>query len=379
MSVNVQQLAKQFIDATVNKWGTEESEVDQILKTVHDSNTQTQFEASVASSLNEEQAKQFVKKEGGLGRDRGTISAILHSEMEGSELVRALDLYRHGSETYRASYDEYYVEGLKHSVDLSSTTSKVVVGGATVVIGGLAIVYAPAALIIGGAALVGTAAYGLGKTAVEAVQVLTADTEEEAKQNMIELGEGVGILAMSAPFAPKGAQAAKGAATAIRAGRAGRAVRSAEATAITEHVAAAKAAATKSIGPGTKEELAAIAKEVDGTIKPTIEAIKNGEIPETLFQIKDPAAFLEFTKNLTGDLYGDSTLTIAIRWARTMEVAVERGYALDGELIRLAEIAADYEGMSGGGHYLVSKYLQNVWQQGDYFTKLSKAWLPVVN
>ena len=85
---NVDTLAQNFIDATVNKWGTDEDAVYQIMKTVHDEGDAGNFEVKVCSLLTEDQRNYFT--ESGSGR---LIPAILQDEMWGSELASASDLY----------------------------------------------------------------------------------------------------------------------------------------------------------------------------------------------------------------------------------------------------------------------------------------------
>jgi hypothetical protein len=78
-----------------------------------------------------------------------------------------------------------------------------------VAFGALAVASAPAAAIVGGVLVVGTLAYGAVTIVKNGVEIGFADSSQEVKENLRDLGSAVGVTAMAAPFAPKGVQGIK--------------------------------------------------------------------------------------------------------------------------------------------------------------------------
>jgi hypothetical protein len=243
-------LANQFADATIDKWGTDEDVVFKVLKEVHDQGIGAEFEAALEGFMDAKEASdllaQFKPKE-----SNQLTHAILGSELSGSALQRAKDMLLSGNETYSASNTEYFVEGLSDPVDLSSTTAKVVAVGGTVALGGAALFFAPEVAIIGGFFVVVGAVAGTGIAVLNAGQALLSDTDAEAKENIKDMGKGVGMLAMSAPFAPKGL-------TTIRAAKAAKAAKTAA-------VVTPKAPKVTMLGEDAKTLVPAVPKNRAGT------------------------------------------------------------------------------------------------------------------
>lgn len=198
-------LAQEFVDATVDKWGTDEEAVYRIVKEIHDSGQTADFTTAVSDLIEDHDLLCEISDSG----NKSLIPAILSDEMSGSQLARAMDLYTKGRDTYRSSSGDYFLEGLSSTFDLSDTASKVVLGVGVVALCGLAIASAPAAAIAGGVLLVGTAVYGVGSIVKNGVELAFSDSDAEFKENMRDLGLAVGITAITAPFVPKGIQGAR--------------------------------------------------------------------------------------------------------------------------------------------------------------------------
>lgn len=105
MATNISALARRFVEATVNKLGTDEEAVFEILKTVHDQKIQAQFEADVYEL------------------SRQPVNLILNDELDGSQLARAEDLLKLGRETYRSSRLDYFFDwsGKRNITKISSS------------------------------------------------------------------------------------------------------------------------------------------------------------------------------------------------------------------------------------------------------------------
>lgn len=187
-------LAKQFVDATVNKWGSDEEAVYEVLQEVHDSHQTADFEASVYSLLSPGEKKDF-KLPNIQGR---LIPALLSKELSRSELARANDIYALGHDTYGSDKWEYFVDGATSLSDFSSTKSKLALAGGLaggiVVLGVLAVtmtVAPPLALVVAVTIAVPTAVtalgYGTFKVAKNLTEIALADTDAESKQNIREL------------------------------------------------------------------------------------------------------------------------------------------------------------------------------------------------
>lgn len=213
-SISAQALAREFIDATSGKIGTDEQEVYRILKQVYFSKSpgglvEKAFEGAVEkialASLDAEAQRRIL----GLASPKDFVPAILRDEMSGSELARALDFYSGKEETFRAGKTDYFLEGLASTVDLSSTGSKVFLGLGLVAFGALAVASAPVSAIVGGTLVLGTAVYGAGSLLKNGIEIAFADSSRELKENLRDLGNGVGVTAMAAPFVPKGLQGIK--------------------------------------------------------------------------------------------------------------------------------------------------------------------------
>ncbi|MBI2082535.1 MAG: hypothetical protein HYT76_03105 [Deltaproteobacteria bacterium] len=133
MTDSIEKLASRFLDATVNKWGVDDKEVCSVLKSVHDwpggpddwdlTYNHNEFNRELYKQMTPQQAHTFRSSQSQI------VPAILRSELSGSALARAEDLYDIGRETYRASGSEYFLEGVLSCFDLSSLSQKVAWGG----------------------------------------------------------------------------------------------------------------------------------------------------------------------------------------------------------------------------------------------------------
>ena len=208
-NISVSDLAKKFVDATVNKWGTSEDEVFEVLRVINEGSKHSNyrrkgFEDAVVSLLSSDQKDEYMKR--GI---KNPVELILDEEMSGSQYSRAMDLYNKGEDKFSSEYYDYFVEGLGSIFDLSNNVEKVVLVGSTACLVGVAFISLPAAAVAGMVMIGGTVIYGAGKIIKNAIEVASADSEAEIKNNLIDLGGGVSLLAMSAPFLPKSIKSVK--------------------------------------------------------------------------------------------------------------------------------------------------------------------------
>jgi hypothetical protein len=243
-------LANRFAEATIDKIGTEEEDVDKVLAVVNQQEIEQDFERALHSFIDFKDAQELIAEYDTGSENLSLTHAILADEMSGSALARARSMLLFGKEdSSKASGADYFVEGLSNTVDLSSTASKVAVGVAGIAaigIGAVAVTASSPILVGGatillGAVIVGSAVAGTVGIVKNVAEAYLAETDAEMKENISELGGSVGTLAMSAPFVPKGASMVKSGIAGIRAGNAANVAVAAEGINSIEPVAVAAA------------------------------------------------------------------------------------------------------------------------------------------
>jgi hypothetical protein len=189
---NIKQLANTFLDATVNKWGTREDGEDgvyDVLSEVHKLGEQSKFNDAVISQMSKEDIDRLLPR--GI---KSIVPFVLRDELSGSQLARAEDLYFKGEDQYRSGYSDYLAEGISSMFDLSETIDKAMLVGTVTVFIGISLKWATLAAVIGKVMIIGGLAYGVVKTGKNLVEIALSDTVAERKENVRDLGEGLGML-----------------------------------------------------------------------------------------------------------------------------------------------------------------------------------------
>ncbi len=189
----IRALARQFIAATVDKLGTDEEVVYEIVSMVHKPELSEQFQQAVKDQLGPEKTQSLLDEQ----RESSIVRAIFKDEMSGVELAKAEDLYKYGKDRFRAGYTDYYLNGLTSSLDLSTIESKLTLGGGFLFFGVVGCLYPPAGVVLGALAIGGGYAYGIGKTLWNAAEAIGAKTPEQRRENFYNMGAGVSLAGMS--------------------------------------------------------------------------------------------------------------------------------------------------------------------------------------
>ncbi|MDO8494808.1 MAG: hypothetical protein Q7S68_05675, partial [Deltaproteobacteria bacterium] len=137
----------------------------------------------------------------------GVVSNVLQSELRGSALARAENLYayRYDSyEIYRASAGAYFWEGATSVFDLSSTSSKVGTGLVTASLLASLRIAPQLTSLVGGLVCTGIAVYEGVRVVKNLVDIARSKSDAEKKQNYFELGEASAMLVSSIPLALPG-------------------------------------------------------------------------------------------------------------------------------------------------------------------------------
>lgn len=194
----IQELGDRFLNATVNKWGTDEEVVYKVLDQVKKNGLKEEFSQYIASHLDKSDAKKFLKS--GAITVANIVPAILRDEMDGVELEHAETVWVTGKESWNPTALDSFVEGLKRVVDYSSTSSKLGTVGVIAVGVGLAIFSPPLAAVFFSGVLITGAAISTIQSAHSVYQIATTKNQTTRAEAYADLGEAVGSLGVLVAF-----------------------------------------------------------------------------------------------------------------------------------------------------------------------------------
>lgn len=131
--ISVASLAKEFLEATVRRCGTDESKIERIVKQVHDHSFQENFEKELYQQYSSSRSdfSCFSSQSNFPITSNNIISSLFRNELGGIELKRTEDLYLHGSDLHRGTFFERI--GELFLPDLSNDDSKVLFVGLSLI------------------------------------------------------------------------------------------------------------------------------------------------------------------------------------------------------------------------------------------------------
>lgn len=200
-TASIGELAQRFVEATVDRVGTDEQAVSAILAEVHRRGATDAFERTLGGHA---ELTSIAEIPG----SKGIVPTILGREMSGTELSCASDIWESGSPSFSDSGGAYVLQGFINGfADVGELFREhpIVAAGATVVGGSIiaaGMSFAAPATAVGLGVLTGGALlWETGKSVYHGVMAATEDDRARQVGHLVAFGESLAGVAMASPAA----------------------------------------------------------------------------------------------------------------------------------------------------------------------------------